>query len=77
MILPSLCPHSSIPDDWRTFFINANDLTNEGIIHSTKPIFSVQFHPEANGGPLDTAFLFDMFFQAVRLRPPPLPSLCR
>lgn len=36
-------------------------MTNEGIIHKTKPFFSVQFHPEACGGPLDTEFLFDQF----------------
>ena len=33
------------------FFVNANDGTNEGIIHQTRPIFSVQFHPEACAGP--------------------------
>jgi len=30
-------------------FMNANDHTNEGIIHEWKPFFSVQFHPEAMG----------------------------
>ena len=32
-------------------------------MHTTKPFMSVQFHPEANGGPLDTAFLFDHFLK--------------
>jgi len=56
----------SLPADWRPFFVNANDNSNEGIIHTWKPIFSVQFHPEAMGGPTDTAFLFDLFLQRVR-----------
>ena len=37
-------------------FVNANDMSNEGIIHTSKPFFSVQFHPEAAGGPEDTDF---------------------
>ena len=41
-----------------------------GIIHTHLPFFSVQFHPEANGGPLDTSFLFDMFMEHVRGAPP-------
>ena len=48
------------------YFINANDGSNEGVIHSTKPFFSVQFHPEARGGPYDTSFLFDKFLNFTR-----------
>ena len=48
-------------NEWKPFFINANDGSNEGIIHKTKPFFSVQFHPEARGGPYDTEYLFDNF----------------
>ena len=33
---------SSLPDGWQQFFVNANDATNEGMIHSTLPFFSVQ-----------------------------------
>ena len=51
---------SSLPAGWQQFFVNANDGTNEGVIHSTRPYFSVQFHPEACAGPTDTDFLFDM-----------------
>lgn len=51
----------SLPKLWKPLFINANDQTNEGVVHTTKPFFSVQFHPEAAGGPLDTAFLFEKF----------------
>ena len=42
-------------------FINANDGTCEGITYTNTPAFSVQFHPEACSGPLDTSFLFDEF----------------
>lgn len=56
----------TLPPDWQPLFVNANDFTNEGIIHAYKPFFSVQFHPEAMGGPHDTAFLFDMFFRYIR-----------
>jgi carbamoyl-phosphate synthase small subunit len=42
-------------------FTNLNDGTVEGIGHRELPIFSVQFHPEAHAGPLDSRFLFDRF----------------
>ncbi len=42
-------------------FVNANDNTCEGISYTDIPAFSVQFHPEACGGPHDTNFLFDKF----------------
>lgn len=60
----------SLSVDWKTLFINANDLSNEGIIHTSKPFFSVQFHPEACGGPKDTSFLFGNFIDMVKGRPP-------
>lgn len=47
-------------------------MSNEGIIHTHKPFFSVQFHPEASGGPHDTAFLFEKFVGHVRKIPQPL-----
>ncbi len=52
---------STIPDYAKACFINANDHTNEGITYLNMPVFSVQFHPEACGGPRDTMFLFDRF----------------
>ena len=41
--------------------VNANDGTCEGIKYKKWNCFTVQFHPEANGGPKDTEFLFDRF----------------
>lgn len=44
-------------------FVNVNDGTCEGMDYGVS--FSVQFHPEARGGPLDTAFLFDRFAERM------------
>ncbi|MCK5741063.1 MAG: gamma-glutamyl-gamma-aminobutyrate hydrolase family protein, partial [Chlorobi bacterium] len=55
----------SIQPDWKPFFVNLNDNSNEGIKHNTKPHFSTQFHPEASGGPTDTEFLFNDFIKLV------------
>jgi carbamoyl-phosphate synthase small subunit len=55
----------TIPKDYQIFFQNLNDQTVEGIIHKTLPIFSVQFHPEACGGPQDTNWLFDKFINSL------------
>ncbi|MBT3784033.1 carbamoyl-phosphate synthase (glutamine-hydrolyzing) small subunit, partial [bacterium] len=55
----------SLPTGWKPFFTNLNDGTNEGIKHEEKPIFSVQFHPEAAPGPQDTRFLFDDFLEML------------
>ena len=41
--------------------INLNDRTVEGMRHKTKPIFCVQYHPEASPGPHDSTPLFDEF----------------
>ncbi len=56
----------TLPEDWREWFYNNNDQTNEGIHHVSKPFFGAQFHPEASPGPDDTEFLFDMFVRAMR-----------
>lgn len=52
-----------LPTDWLPWFFNANDGTNEGIRHRSKPLMGVQFHPEAAPGPVDTQFIFDEFIQ--------------
>ena len=46
-------------------FINVNDKTNEGLKYVGKNIFTVQFHPEACPGPLDSGYLFDMFISMM------------
>jgi len=57
---------STLPEDWREWFYNNNDGTNEGIIHISKPFFGTQFHPEASPGPDDAEFLFDMFIRSMK-----------
>ena len=54
-----------LTDEVEPAFINVNDGSIEGIRHKTKPIFSVQFHPEASPGPLDTQVLFDKFLKII------------
>ena len=56
-----LLPKNNSNSEWRELFINSNDGSNEGLIHLTKPFFSVQFHPEARAGPNDSVFLFQIF----------------
>ena len=51
----------TLPKDWKLWMSNANDDTCEGFRHKNGRFFSVQFHPEASPGPMDTEFLFDEF----------------
>jgi len=51
---------------WKVLFTNANDGSNEGIAHETRPYFTAQFHPEAFCGPSDTEFMFDTFLDACK-----------
>ena len=53
---------------FKEFLKNIDDNSNEGIIHENKPIFAVQFHPEACPGPLDSLYLFDKFIEIMELR---------
>ena len=46
-------------------YFNANDGTCEGMDYFKRNCFTVQFHPEANGGPKDTEFLFDEFVKRM------------
>jgi len=55
----------SLPSDVCVNRINLNDGTVEGFYHKTKPIFCVQYHPEASPGPHDSAPLFDAFRQLI------------
>ena len=56
----------SIPESaGKLSHINANDKTCEGVRYTNAPAFTVQFHPEACGGPHDTAYLFDEFIELM------------
>ena len=57
---------SSVDESVATLlFTNANDKTVEGLEYKNAPMFSVQFHPEACGGPKDTGYLFDRFVESM------------
>lgn len=56
-----------IPKGFKEWFYNANDNTNEGIIHRSLPFMSVQFHPEATPGPTDADWIFDFFIKKFLL----------
>lgn len=56
----------TLPKGWKEWFVNANDNTNEGIMHESLPFMSVQFHPEATPGPKDTNYLFDKFMEMLK-----------
>ena len=56
----SLDPSVAVPA-----FVNVNDKTNEGLKYVGKNIFTVQYHPEACPGPLDSGYLFDHFMRMM------------
>jgi carbamoyl-phosphate synthase small subunit len=59
---------NQIPKDFIIWFLNANDNTNEGIIHKKLPFMSVQFHPESSPGPVDTDWIFDYFLKKAKIK---------
>jgi carbamoyl-phosphate synthase small subunit len=55
----------SLPADTTVTHLNLYDDTVEGFRHVTKPIFSVQYHPEASPGPHDADYLFQQFLESM------------
>ena len=60
--------NESLPAGASISYLNLNDHTCEGISYEDFPAFSVQFHPEACGGPHDTEFLFKQFIALMDRR---------
>ena len=58
----------SLPADVAVTHLNLNDQTVEGFRHTAKPIFSVQYHPEASPGPHDADYLFRQFLESMEKR---------
>ncbi len=55
----------SLPEDVEVTHISLFDGSNEGIRLKNRPVFSVQYHPEASPGPQDSHYLFDRFVQNI------------
>ncbi len=55
----------SLPAHLRITHVNLNDRTIEGLEHRSRPVFAIQYHPEAAPGPHDAQYLFDRFVDAM------------
>ena len=59
---------NSLPSDVKVTHLNLYDGTVEGFCHTNKPVFSVQYHPEASPGPHDADYLFLQFLDSMEKR---------
>ena len=57
---------SSLPRNVTITHKSLFDNSIEGIRLKNKPVFSVQYHPEANPGPQDSQYLFDQFIKEIK-----------
>jgi carbamoyl-phosphate synthase small subunit len=58
----------TLPDGVRETHVSLFDGSNCGIAMDSRPVFSVQYHPEASPGPMDSYYLFERFTQAIEAR---------
>jgi carbamoyl-phosphate synthase small subunit len=58
----------SLPGNVEVTHLSLFDGTNEGLKVKDKPVFSVQYHPEASPGPQDSHYLFDRFLSLIEAR---------